>query len=343
MRVRINEEIFERPHGKKLLKLIKAGCKLSIISEVGGFYSISKSASFLKNSDLYEIWKEASRKRKRNKTADRLVYSGLTLQQIAELSGWPDRRFVDEYYRKTGQLETWREYQPGFLNHVSSCIQSVEDNLRNTLAEILQLAQANAYRGASLAQRTTFEYFQLCPRSRINWTALETTLERYFSARDEGKRYSFKTLVYGLEINIRTVYRVIRELNLSPLTEPHRQYLPEEKEAAKRAFCLNMSIRDISYFLPTLPYNYLLFLWSKIGNRPKIDTSFLGEIRNYRTASKLYEMYDNGQVEQITDQLTRTKMKEALEKRYFLEPIIMHALRIIYLNPKINKPYLITP
>jgi hypothetical protein len=261
------------------------------------------------------------------------------MPRIAKLSGWSNHRYVDEYYRRTGQLQTWRDSHPGFLNYFASCIQALEDSIKPSYAIIIQLAQQNAYARASPAQQYTFQYFQLCPTSEYQWETLETALERYFDAKQNFKKSTLRSLTEGLDMSVMGLSRVLKELNLHPLRI--RRVMSGRREATKRAFYLDMSLQDVSYFLPRTMPDYIPKVWAEMGPRPDVDTSFLGIVKNFRTASKMYLKIDSGETENDSaNRKVKNIMKKAREMRYFVEPMIVQALRVIYSNPGINKPYL---
>lgn len=343
---------------RRVVRLAKRGVELRIIAEKGGFPSSSSAWSFLDKNDLLGIWDESRAYRKesrrsvyrgrlvhkRHPVADDLVTSGLSLKGIAKVVGWPDRRWTYDYYRRRKLLDLYHKSKLGYLGYVSLLIESVSNEIKQELSTIVEMVQIQAYSKASDAERRTFEYFQLTPTSKYKWDALEGVLERYYKARKELRRLSRQQLCDGLNVSPRGLLWVLSKLNLPIISRNRRGMLPEEKEALKRAFYLNMSIDDISYFLPYQSYKAISKFMSELGERPEIDMRYLGVVPTNECASKIYQLADSERLK-LNElckrlQLSRQIVKHALRRRKFLEPIIIHALRVIYLDSSITTPYL---
>ena len=122
----------------------------------------------------------------------------------------------------------------------------------------------------------------------------------------------------------------------------------EKKNAVKRSFNLKMSNPDIAYFIGVPSYvvrNYFVESGKNKGSKHNLVKSFGNPdaYLTYRGASQVYEGGDIGfgqkEIEEVLG-LDRRVVSYALKNRTRLEPKIIEALRTIYPDREISKPYL---
>ena len=121
----------------------------------------------------------------------------------------------------------------------------------------------------------------------------------------------------------------------------------EKKEALKRAATLEMNAADIAYFLEIngpVAYENLVRRRNRNGplNRYRIALFGPGESFNYRQASQIYELMDAGFTSQDLqeDVFTARMIDYAQKHRPEIEPKIITALKVLYPERGIDKPYL---
>lgn len=297
---------------------------------------------------LLGIWRRSSisyRKDEKEKLADELVTSGLLQEVIARVVGWPDRRWVYDYYRRRNLLDLYRKSKPGHLSYVSFLIETVGNEIKQELSTIVEMAQIQAYSKANDVERRIFKHFKLTPGSEYKWGTLEEVLRRHYTALERGQKKTTGELCYGLDISPTGLVRLRKELHLKPLYGSLRPVTREEQEVIRRAFRLNMSISDIAHFIPPLKPGTVALHMSKIGRRPKVKTPYLGIVHSHKLASQIYSIQDQDvgfSMEEIAEYLNTSieKVKYALEHRDVIKPMIIDALRWMYMDKRINKPYL---
>lgn len=169
--------------------------------------------------------------------------------------------------------------------------------------------------------------------------------------KERGIRLSYKELGKAVGLGVAaTVGNISRDLGLDYLYwKPHRKEYKVSQvkvEAIERAIHLGyLSDRDISYFLDVhvhfvgtiknrLPKNKLKQKYIKIGKHGL----------SYREASQIYGFKDefNAPDPEIADAIGKPLfvVDYAIKKRHKLEPKILNALKVIFPEQDIQKPYI---
>jgi len=214
------------------------------------------------------------------------------------------------------------------------------------------------------AYKTAERYQSLTRRltnKNIPFEKILELLKRYKTAKLSDKKISIYKIVQGLMKPI-TAYRILNRLSLKISSVNYSSYTnctrknkhiiisEEQKADIKRAVSLEMSAQDMIYFLDINISRLLLYqrLRRLTGDkRPLLNKpeGFYkrGRSLTYRIASQVYEAQDlefnPDEISQLTGRSTRI-VNCLIQRRSEIEPKIISALRVLYPNRNIDKPYI---
>ena len=277
---------------------------------------------------------------KRRPELDELIELGATQVEIGQKGGFT-RENARRYINGTGQHEKWIENR-------EKVPREQKFRLISALKSMLDyLVQEEPFAG-----QKTFQYVQSTgfnPKtntSKIRLYELITFFERYKEAKNSGKKLGLYGLTQGLSITAQNAGRILHRVGLEPLygNKDIHGIPTEKKEAILRAYGLEMPRDDIAYFLG-IPDGRMRHHIRKIGNKSKISLRNIASIRNltYRLASQIYEAQDLGFNENEIAQLFDKKeavVNHEIENRELYQKTIINALRVLYVDNSINKPYM---
>jgi hypothetical protein len=185
-----------------------------------------------------------------------------------------------------------------------------------------------------------------------SFETLTRLFANYQAAQLSGRQLSLEELSESIDrkINSPQVGRLLRIVGIAPLYgKRDRHATPAyKKEAMQRAFALDMPSTDIAYFLGMSDYN-VRQKFTATGKRPHAKRliaetgSKYGRHISYRLASEVYEAVDAGFKKREICKLVDVNVEVvdyAIENRGVLQEKIIHALRVMYPDRTIIRPYL---
>jgi hypothetical protein len=283
----------------------------------------------------------------RHPEIDRLIQQRqyLTLKKMGEMVGFTKpRQGAWEYLKRTQQLGPWKESEKitetrtkKYIGELINTIVKRKDNL------ILEMPWS--------PQKALLQYIlelKKPPRKHSYETVL-TFFERYERARNRNEKLSLEELCKGLNMSTQSAGNMLKVVGLEPMYGAWRITPKEKREAMQRGFNLEMSPQDIAHFLE-LPWCIVRYTFSRIGTRPRFKSLMIsGSLKerkhlSYRLASRIYQAQDLDFTRDEITQLCDTNeeiVNHAIGNRSIYGRQIVEALRVLYNNNSINKPYLL--
>lgn len=191
------------------------------------------------------------------------------------------------------------------------------------------------------------------PRTTISYSSLVKLFERYEQAKKSGVRLSLEQLGEGLGLEEgigltpRVVGRILSEAGEKPMYRSLtiNRTSKEVLDVIDRAAYVDMRNTDISYFLgvPT----HVVTVNIKNKRTISVTRSHLYrsgfKVLTYHKASQIYQWYDGGEktseIAELVDGIDEKIVNHAIEYRQKYEPRIIDALKILFPDEKIDRPY----
>ena len=334
---------------EEIRRLVKEG--VNSYEEMRNRIGYSKTTLVRYNSK-YNLGIIGRQERKSFHNRDRLIRRGLSLEEIAERERVTEQ-CISSYIIKTGKHEKWRKSRKHYIEKTSYLererlkkqeILKIEDVLEQVILSKIPLEDREAYQKAQ-------EYLHRYKRTSYDFENLFTFFKRYYQGKREGKKISLERLREGLIFPYDfQAARVLKLVGEKPLFGSHkREITPKwKKQAIKRAVSIQMPVSDIAYFLG-LPAYTVFQSFQKFGikaKRPEISKVIAGfDIRklNCRLASQIYEAKDlgftRGEVMELLD-VPEQVYDSFLNHKDEVGGRIVDALRVLYPDRRIRKPYL---
>jgi DNA-binding CsgD family transcriptional regulator/predicted transcriptional regulator len=289
----------------------------------------------------------------RRLTTDALIADGLSIPDIADAAGGT-RQAIQQYIMTSGQYSTWKKKR---AENKQARISEKQDirRARTEFVTALKMILVKKVKELSWPEQKAWEYyisFKTDVESGYSFDQLVEIFSRYEKAERDGRVLSLEELSQGVARNIypSTVGRVFKRVGLHPMYgHLERSTTPKyKKEAMQRAFALDLPSNDIAYFLGMSDYN-VSQKFTMTGRRPHVKRliskrgSIYGKHISYRLASEVYEAVDAGFKKKDICKLVDANVEVvdyALENRGVLQEKIVHALRVMYPDRVIIRPYL---
>lgn len=291
--------------------------------------------------------------RPRDPERDRLIlqfppYSGLIGKcGLRSGQGWRD------YMRRVGLWETYGAGRRRKLERERVRKDSEAKAKRQISHEILESITIRAYREASDAEKKTYELFWRHPQIRYSLEQVERLYTEYFRASEAGEKVPYQKLSERSELPLISIYRLIKFVDLKPLVSYHVRPTDLQKEAIKRSIFTSLSVADTAYFLD-------LRVSAIESNIQRMRGSYFCDLMfrqkrsggislpsglTYRLASRVYSIDDQESglsLEEVAGYLGTfpKKVANAREHRQKIESELIYNLRLLFLDGKINKPYI---
>ncbi len=196
------------------------------------------------------------------------------------------------------------------------------------------------------AYRKTLDYFMENTVRTLVFEDILEFLRRYKSCQDQGTKRSLMELSKGLSISYTVAGRILSSLDLKPLygTKEWVILTKDDKSRIQRAYSIEMPATDLAYFLG-LPLNKVIENFKDIGKRRqcRVITCLDGSPLTYRIASQIFMAKDAGYTDE--EVMSEFNMSQRLLNYFYrnkkdLKETIINALRVIYKDHKVSKPYL---
>ncbi len=286
---------------------------------------------------------------------DELIEEGITLREIGDKYG-VTKEAIRIYLVGTNQHSVWKEKRREKKQEKNEQIYEKKLALKN-LVSVLKSRMIQLAQNESWQSEKAVEYIlsmKIDHPDSYSYNALIKIFERYKTAMDKEEKSSLEDLGEGLQIHPAQISHILKRVELKPMIYPYMKkrvvLQKQQKESIKKGFGLEMNPADIGYFL-NLPFWVINANLAKIGTRKIfrpikefMDTFKEGPyFLTYRLASQIYEASDLGFNKTEIAELFDTKEKlvdYSLEQRINIQPKIVHALRTLYSNRIISKPYL---
>ena len=280
--------------------------------------------------------------RPRGEYVDSLVKQGRTQREIGEAMGGVLSEVARQYLHATGQYGIWAEAKRK-LKHSKESEQHQLQAIRGGLVSLLrnrvyQVAQSEGW----AAQKALEHVFTV--NTPLQFTQIKDFFERYRDASSAGSKVSLAALVKDAGISNMTASRILRKEGLRPTYTNNNRLTDAEVAAIKRSERVPLSDPDVAYFVGVNEKTVIKRRSSRLNYFNYIKSSEFGHGRgcSFAAASQIYEAQDAGftneEIPQLLD-FSLANVDNAIKQREWTEPEIVHALRKIYDNIDINKPY----
>ena len=298
---------------------------------------------------------------KRDKKKDRLIKRGLTLEMIAEKTGVTRER-VRQYIEGTCLYEDWQKSRKYFGTKHSREIKrkemlgilasQIEQPARSLSSQIEEIARRKVPEEDKLAYEKTEEFFRVRKRRAYSFDEIFYFFKDYFDAQRKNEKKSVEKFADKYGYWVANVSSFLKEVELSTLVRPNnkkRMKTPKyKKQALERSIPVEITRKDIGYFLKLHSYIAYQFYYKGNKKRPKFSNRIFGSgpsksILNYRTASQIYEALDLGFTKEETLELLDKNERVydyATEHKKEISSHIVNCLKQIFPDKKISKPYL---
>ncbi len=273
-----------------------------------------------------------------------LIPLGLTLEEMGEKVGFTRERvrqiLCDGGYTTIHQ-ESKRKLREDRKRKIGQEALSKQIFLSLLQARQKELAQQSGY-----AQQKAVQYQINCPGSIYQYADLVTFFTKVENARKNGVKSSLEELCEGLPWCFPVGGRILKKVGDEPLfgtREVSSHLSPDEAEAVKQTFNLEMSASDVGYFLGR-PDHVVNQRWAKLGSKKRSTyiKRLKGHFLTYRLASQIYEAQDLGFVQKEIMDLFETNQElvgYAFEHRDTIGKNIITALKMISPQEEISVPY----
>ncbi len=278
-----------------------------------------------------------------NPSMDKKIDARWSAPKIAKAEGVSVQR-VHQYIFETGQLAKWKSGRKK-IRQAKSQKKREAKNLRSRIASLLKahVFQRAEQEGWAYAKAAEYELFHNIPDHPFE--KILAFFIRYQEAKEAGRKDGLQKLSGGLNLTYSQIYSVLEAVDLTSLQDKSkpRRVTQEEKERLERSVCLGMSAADIGYFAgvgESIAQSFFRRTGIKSAQvaLPQINNEKL----TYRTASKIYEAQDADFTVSETAELVDASegmVSYALKNRENIERKIVQALRVIYWDNTIAKPY----
>lgn len=198
------------------------------------------------------------------------------------------------------------------------------------------------------AYQKSLDYFMKNTLTRLAFEDILEFLRRYNDCKDQGVKKSLKDLRKGLKISYSQGARILYCVGGEPLYG--RKYwvtlTNQDEMRIKRAYSIEMPATDLEYFLE-IPLHKLLDKFKEIGERKlcRTITTLDGKPLTYRIASQMFMAEDAGYSDK--EMIEEFDINERVLNHFYrhkkeIKETIVNALRVLYGDSKINKPYIIS-
>ena len=323
-----------------------------VVREIAEQLGISKSTvyRYIDKSNQKEVYYKRKRSKQDNPIDD-LIKKGFAAREIAEQLGI-SRQAVYYYLDREGIKEIYRQKRR--INDFAHSMKKPEKKMLGVrlAATLEQIAKQKLQKGDEDAFDSSIAYFRLTKGSSCSFKRIFTLFKRYYDAKKTGKKASLREIglapvnMFGSGVDC-----ILSKLNKEPLygKKQRKNKVSEEQiEAIGWCYEIDMSYADIGYFLGLPQY----VVYQRIAKSDKSiqipgRTNYLAffglnEKLTHKICSQIYEAQDcEFSKEEILELLDISKRvyDYAIQHKQTLEPIIINALRTMFPNKEINKPY----
>lgn len=296
-----------------------------------------------------------------NPIIDSLIEAGANLEEITEelesigMKKY-SREWINQYTLRTGQHEKWKNARAKV-----GCKRARDFYLGKIASQIKEIEKRKYREECPWAYKKTEKFF-FAINGRHDYEKVFSFLKHYQTAKENGERISLEEFGEEHGLSFTYVGKILKTVGEKPLIKPHqkiRELVPEYKrQALERAAEIPMSGENLAYFLGlsrgVVSRHYTNFSARK---RSKIEeyVARFGSGKNlsyltYRLASQIYEAVDEEEEEEGGCGFSREDTLEvlgcservydyAVEHRDEIEPVIVNALKVLYPDKKIDKPF----
>lgn len=296
---------------------------------------------------------------KPNLEIDRLVQQGngfLSLEDIGKEVG-VTREWIRQYLIRTGKYEDFKEKRKE-LGHKVTIRRKI---LSRILSQINTIAGQQVSEEDKWAYDKTEEFFSK-RNSGYSWERVFSFLKDYDCARKNGKKTTNREFAKKYEFPMISVSVILRTIGEKPLSKPFKKkrvITPRhKKQALERTFGIPMTAPDIAYFLELHKEVVSLYFCRysrKKEQRPQVKKcleQFSSRenvaLVTYRATSEIYEAIDDqgkgrcGLSKEETLEvlsLDERVYDYAISHRQEIEPAIISALKVLYPDKEVKRPY----
>lgn len=271
---------------------------------------------------------------------DALILQGLSLKTIAEHEGVTSER-IRQYINSSGQYKTWKTERQKRKQQEKD--ERELPKARKEIAELIDLhilEKTKEEQGWAYAKAT--EYFIKARHTDLPFEKVLALFKAYENAVQNKETLSLTKLSEKAGFDKWYISNNILKAAGLPLFNPPRAYsLSEEQRQAV------INGKDISYFTATdvAFFAGCTSAWAAAFKDSRIPREKRKEVHiGYAKCSMIYEAQDAGfTMDEICEYVNLQKRSiifKALGERPTIEPNITNALKIMYPNRNITKPYL---
>lgn len=295
---------------------------------------------------------------------DKLVVANVSITWMEEETG-VRRGSILYYLQQSGQHGIWKQNRINAMQ-----LKREEDQLKReeekqkkpTLEALVSVLKAPYYNLISILNARRYElaqeswpdqmalgYFSLKPTSSYPYSKIVKVFEMIEEAENSRRKASLHEIGKVVNVLFVEVGRILKTVGVEPMYGSRaRKSVPKDKRGAmERGYGLEMSPKDIAYFLELEPY-IVRRNFRKKGIRPQSDVVRQLATRglSFALLSQIYEAQDLDFTQDEIAQLFNRKInlvEFGIANRYegnnYGEKII-NALRTLHADNSINTPYL---
>ncbi len=287
---------------------------------------------------------------RRDSRKDELIKEGLKLEAIAHRFGITRER-IRQYILVTRQHEIWE--------HAKEQRRYYEKQRDKMLGILINQIETAGLRNASVGEKLSYEkaikYLANKKWHGIYFDELFSIYNDYFTFKERGEKVPLSWFAKKYDRWESVIGRIFKNVGLKPLVkEPAKKRVATpkfKKQALERSVEVELSNRDISYFLKVsidIPRFFFNDYYKGDKKRRVVKSSIkrFGLLKMdtlyYRTASEIYEAKDaDFRKEEILElcEINDEVYNYALKHKKEIADQIMRNLRIMFPNKPVTKPY----
>jgi hypothetical protein len=282
---------------------------------------------------------------KRFPERDELISKLLSVDEMSVILNLP-KETIHQYIIKSGQHESWSKGREKISKSIN---REKRAALEELVSIITQGTEKNLKEDEKWAYEKAMQYRSL-KKVQYSFRILFCIFKKYDQARRQGEKLTLSELGKDFGINEGNISYLLKKVEVTPHNGSRtRITIPKHiKEAIDRSIEMNMNGEDKAYFLRVPNYVVTKQEFSSPNKhlKPKVPNEifhFKREMLNYRLASQIYEAQDlhfsKSETIYVLD-IYEEVYDYAINNRNSIGGEIINALKVLYPDKKITKPYL---
>lgn len=285
---------------------------------------------------------------------DSLIQQGLKLREMGDALKREGRGItgaaVGMYIHQSRQEKIWkRKKKERYEGKLKEKMHAAA--LRRQFFSLLAGHVAQEFRDLSWAQQKAQQYrasLKVVGKNTYPLDKLTLLFQTYRTAEECGKKLSLEELGKEVSIHFVAVRMILKRVGVEPMYGTHLTLPRDTRRRVVSGLEKRVPTADIAYFL-NVPLTAVDQIYSKCfrSNHPKLcGPGGKNGSLSYKVVSEIYEAKDAGylinDIAQLVEKSVPT-VQGVLKVRSDLEPKVVGALRVLYGDESIKKPYVKMP